>query len=97
MVVVAGVGDGRSTGTGIVRHLNTSNAMNMRNIASDAALSDVIRDYFVQRDLSDSELSELNYDSDESSDSVSAVGVAGVAKETFSPIQFFQNVTFSCY
>ena len=52
------------------------------------------------RDLSDSELSELNYDSDESSDSVSgsAVGVAGVAIDAFADaIQFFQNVTFSCY
>ena len=50
MVVAAGVGDGRLTDTGIARHLNTLNAMNnMRNIASDAALSDVIRDYFVQR------------------------------------------------
>ena len=60
-------------------------------------LSDVIRDYFVQRDLGDSELSELNYDSDESSDSVSAVGVARIATDAFSPIQFFQNITFSCY
>ena len=49
------------------------------------------------RDLSDSELSELNYDSDESLDSVSAVGVAGVATDAFSPIQFFQNITFYCY
>ena len=40
------------------------------------------------RDLSDSELSELNYDSDESLDSVSAVGVAGVATDAC----FFQCV-----
>ena len=57
MVVAAGVGEDRSTDTGIARHLNTLNAMNMRNIASDAALSDVIRDYFVQINLRDSELS----------------------------------------
>ena len=49
------------------------------------------------RDLNDSEPSELNYDSDESSDSISAVGVAGVSTDAFSPIQFFQKVTFSCY
>ena len=49
MVVAAGVGDDRSTDTGIARHLNTLNATDMCNIASDATLSDVIRDYFVQR------------------------------------------------
>ena len=48
MAVAAGVGDDRSTDTEIVRHWNTLNAMNMRNIASDAALSDIIRNYFVQ-------------------------------------------------
>ena len=48
MVVAAGVGDDLSTDTGIARHLNALYALNMRNIASDAALSDVIRGYFVQ-------------------------------------------------
>ena len=49
MAVAAGVGEDRTTDTGIARHLITLNAMDMRNIASDATLSDVIHDYFVQR------------------------------------------------
>ena len=56
--------------TEITRHLNALQDINMGTIAADNILKEVICDYFVNRDLSDGELSESNTDSndDESAD-----------------------------
>ena len=49
--------------TEITRHFNALQDINMGTIAADNVLKEVICDYFVNRDLSDGELSESDTDS----------------------------------